>query len=440
MELSGKRILLYARVSTDEQAKFGESIQDQLQALRRWAKEKQCVIVSEHVDAGYSAHKSYKSRPALAELLQRLPEADLVVFTKLDRWSRRSGDYYTLQDLLDAHHVSWIAILEDYETFTSEGRFKVGIMMSVNQHEAERTSDRVKFTFAQKRSRGEIQTGMLPLGYIIQDKRAVKDPRTKDAIEAFWHSYLSGAALSQARQCAIDNGLPMTYECATRLIRLASHYTGMIQGVRFEGYITEADLLTIQKRKRQKPRRQNDTFLFSGLVRCGVCGSNCPGHRGSRKYAEYRFYRCGKQSHGINCINRHICPERDIETFLLEHLNEIVRKEAETQRQILTAQPISSSTIPRLETKRQRAWEAYLDGLITKEQFAETARSIDAELETLRQKVSRKTPDQILTITPEGWQQTYGELDRDHKRQFWLRIIDAVTFHPDRALTVKLRT
>lgn len=67
--MKGKRILLYVRVSTEEQARYGESIADQRQALSEWAKKHGCVVVHEFVDEGFSARKPYKSRPALCALL-----------------------------------------------------------------------------------------------------------------------------------------------------------------------------------------------------------------------------------------------------------------------------------------------------------------------------------------------------------------------------------
>mgnify|MGYP003309354852 CR=1 FL=1 len=97
------RIALYCRVSTDEQAKHGESIVDQLQALRTWAEANEHTIIKEYKDEGYSAHKAFKSRPALMELIADIDSIDMIVFTKFDRWTRKAADYYKLQDILDKH-------------------------------------------------------------------------------------------------------------------------------------------------------------------------------------------------------------------------------------------------------------------------------------------------------------------------------------------------
>jgi site-specific DNA recombinase len=41
---------------------------------------------------------------------------DLIVFTKLDRWFRNISEYYKVQEVLEARHVNWKTIHEDYDT------------------------------------------------------------------------------------------------------------------------------------------------------------------------------------------------------------------------------------------------------------------------------------------------------------------------------------
>lgn len=78
------RIACYARVSTEEQALHGLSIEAQLNALREFANDQS---VGEYVDAGISARSSIAKRPELQRLLRDVEagKVDLVVFTKLDR-------------------------------------------------------------------------------------------------------------------------------------------------------------------------------------------------------------------------------------------------------------------------------------------------------------------------------------------------------------------
>ena len=172
-----KRAALYIRVSTEEQARHGLSLEDQKNNLTQFSKSHGMKIAGIYEDAGISARKPYKKRPALLRLLEdcKAGKIDLILFIKLDRWFRNVGNYYAVQEILDQYNVSWQATQEDYETTTASGRLKVNIMLSVAQDEADRTSERIKFVFEGKRARLEPLTGNIPFGYKIEGKAFKKD-------------------------------------------------------------------------------------------------------------------------------------------------------------------------------------------------------------------------------------------------------------------------
>jgi site-specific DNA recombinase len=82
------RVVLYIRVSTDEQAKAGYSIPDQRRELERYAKLHGFEIVDTLIDEGYSG-ASY-NRPGLQKVYEMAEsgEIDTVLATKRDRLFR----------------------------------------------------------------------------------------------------------------------------------------------------------------------------------------------------------------------------------------------------------------------------------------------------------------------------------------------------------------
>ena len=126
-----KRVALYIRVSTEEQAVHGLSIEAQTEALDAWAKSSEAIVVGHYVDAGISARKPASKRPELQRLLADIKKGnvDLIVFTKLDRWFRNIAEYYKVQEILEKHRVDWKTIHEDYDTSTASGRLKINIML-----------------------------------------------------------------------------------------------------------------------------------------------------------------------------------------------------------------------------------------------------------------------------------------------------------------------
>jgi site-specific DNA recombinase len=84
----GKRVALYVRVSTDEQAKSGYSIADQNRELLRHAESEGYEVVETIVDDGYSG--ASRERPGLERVLElaEAGEMELAIATKRDRWFR----------------------------------------------------------------------------------------------------------------------------------------------------------------------------------------------------------------------------------------------------------------------------------------------------------------------------------------------------------------
>lgn len=451
-------VALYCRVSTDEQARTGESILDQRQALEQWARDNGHAIANIYLDEGYSAHRTYKKRPALMRLLTDIETGniDLIAMTKFDRWTRKAADYYEIQERLDRARVPWTAILEDYETITADGRFKIGVMLSVNQHEAERTSERIKFTFEQKRKRGELVSGNMPRGYIIKDGKPVKDPDTEDAVAAFWETYLNGYGLKAAIFAAESRGLRLATSSGSFMLNNAKAYTGQIQGVSCAPYITAAQADMVLSTRKAKPKASGTVYLFNGLLRCGVCGGAMSAHRNTykRKHTDgvQVFYNCMKRyrTYERDCTNSVNIYESDIEAILLDRIEAEIGEAAD--RLQVKIDGIKSRKADRDQTEKQRkrlegraerAWDAYLAGAVTLDRYKAEKAQIDAELAKLN--ASENVTDEnaakrLRNTLPDGWLNIYFALDKSHRRQFWARVVDSIVIQPNREVVVHLRT
>lgn len=86
-----RRVAIYARVSTEEQAENGYSIDAQLDTLRKYCELYGGEIVSEYVDRGVSG-KSIQGRYELQRLLKDAEEAkfDEVIVWKFNRMARKT--------------------------------------------------------------------------------------------------------------------------------------------------------------------------------------------------------------------------------------------------------------------------------------------------------------------------------------------------------------
>ena len=175
------RVGIYCRVSTDQQANEGDSIQAQLSALRKYASDHNYEIAGEFVDDGVSG-TLLDGRDELQRLLEEVKKrnVDLIIFTKLDRYFRNLKHYLNTQEVLDEFNVPWIAIWENYETMSPQGRLMVSQMLAFAQFEAEQTGQRINQVFSYKKSQHEVLSGKIPYGYKIEDKHLVPDPEKAD--------------------------------------------------------------------------------------------------------------------------------------------------------------------------------------------------------------------------------------------------------------------
>ena len=193
-----ERCAIYIRVSTAEQQMHGKSLQAQKEFLTNYANEHGMQIVDVYADEGKTARKELKKRKEIHRLITDVKnsEIDVILFWKMDRWFRNVSDFYKVQDILDAHHVRWIAVAEpNMNMETRDGRLNLNIMLSIGQNEVDTTSERIKFTADSMVKNGRLIFGEanMPLGYkvgiIDGEKRMVKNPEEEDMVNAVFTHY-----------------------------------------------------------------------------------------------------------------------------------------------------------------------------------------------------------------------------------------------------------
>lgn len=442
-----KRAALYIRVSTDEQARHGLSLPEQKSSLEAYAAQHEFAIAGVYEDAGISARKPYKKRPALLRLLDdcKAGKIDVILFIKLDRWFRNVGNYYAVQDILDQFNVSWQATQEDYETTTAAGRLKVNIMLSVAQDEADRTSERIKFVFDGKRERREPITGHPPAGYKIVGKKIVKDEKSEKMIDDFFQKYLQTGSVSETQKYISDTyGTLIDYQVSRKILRSTAYY-GFWHGVdgMCEPYITKEQYDQIQGMRRQTVRKakENRVYIFSGIIFCGECGNRMVGRTNNRNGSVN--YSCPKCHEKRGCSNNVFISEKKVEKYLLDTLDiELQKRKSEILKlRQESNQSNVKSQIASIKKKLSKLKELYLNDLITLEEYKIDQQNMTSQIEELEKTVCVPNFDnieKIEEILSEGWKESYDSLQRAEKRNAWRIIIKQVKVNPDRSISYTL--
>lgn len=338
LALVTKRAALYIRVSHEEQAMHGYSLQAQENRLRHYATEKHYTIVDIYRDEGISARSRPGRRKEFSRMIRDIQheKIDIVLFIKLDRWFRNVSDYYTYQAILDEYHVDWETTEEEYNTNTAQGRLYLNIKLSIAQNESDTTSERIRFVFADKKKRGEIISGKLPLGYTCRHKHIVPDETTAPIVRQLFQQYLTtGSIRSVVNLLTNVYGIYRSYTAITKLLRNTKYIGTCYDIENFMEPIVSKDLFyavqeKLTSRNSTLYARAPDTprYLFTSLLICPQCGHKLIGLTRHYKNATYIYYQCRNTvTNPHQCHNTTLYKESLLEEALLVNLPLVINQQ-----------------------------------------------------------------------------------------------------------------
>jgi DNA invertase Pin-like site-specific DNA recombinase len=152
------KVIGYTRVSTEEQANSGVSLQAQVEKLRAYASCYDLEIVEVIEDGGQSA-KSL-NRPGIQKALQMMRDgkAQGLLVAKLDRLTRSIVDLNTLiSDYFSEkskYQSTLFSVADQVDTRSAGGRLVLNVLMSVAQWEREAIGERTKAALSYKKQQG----------------------------------------------------------------------------------------------------------------------------------------------------------------------------------------------------------------------------------------------------------------------------------------------
>jgi site-specific DNA recombinase len=151
-------VILYARVSTDEQARSGYSLAQQLEALREYAAREGYEVLEEVVDAGQSG--ASLERPGMDRVRDLVAAGGvaLVLAQDRDRIAREPAYHYLLRREFEEHGTK-IRALNDRGDESPEGELTDGILDRLGKYERAKISERSRRGKLQKAREGKVMAG-----------------------------------------------------------------------------------------------------------------------------------------------------------------------------------------------------------------------------------------------------------------------------------------
>jgi len=182
------RVAIYTRVSTEDQAKEGFSLEAQRERLEAY-----CLA---YVDEGHSGRNI--RRPAYQRMMAERDQWDALLVIKMDRIHRNSRNFMEMMENLQEWGKDFVSASESLDTSTAMGRFVMDIIQRIAQLESEQIGERVKMGMTQK---ARVGPGILgfhpPLGYDVTEGRLVPIEDEAEVVREMFDLCLKGRTLEE---------------------------------------------------------------------------------------------------------------------------------------------------------------------------------------------------------------------------------------------------
>lgn len=438
------RVAIYVRVSTQEQAKEGYSIHEQVDRLTKFAEAHDWIIVKVYTDAGHSG--ANQDRPALQDMIEDIKAGriDKVLVYKLDRLSRSQKDTLELiEDVFLKNSTDFESMTEKLDTATPHGRAMIGILAAFAQLEREMIKERMSMGIDARIKEGKWRGGkQVPFGYVYNpdlEKLVINDYESI-LVKYVFENFTEGKTLYTISNELIEKGITYSNgKVDSRNLRY------MLKNKTYCGYqrnhgnwikslhdpIIEEEIYNkAQEILAEKKRRFEETGAkigseavstnLSGLLYCARCGARYSKYRtGTKEYGFHLNYGCYSRHKKVkamikdpNCKNTHYRMEvldeivfnqikkLAVDPDYLQHIKKAAQQDAEVQK----IQAIGKQ-INQISNQLSRFMDLYGLGTYSLEELDQKTKPLTAqrmklkkELERLQSDCKRITEDKVMEL------------------------------------------
>jgi site-specific DNA recombinase len=204
-----RRAILYARVSTDEQARSGYSLAQQLEALRAYAACEGHAVLEEVVDPGHSG--ASLERPGMDRVRDLVAGGgvSVVLAQDRDRFAREPAYHYLLRKEFEEHGAK-IRALNDRGDDSPEGELTDGILDQLAKFERAKTAERTRRGKLRKAREGHVVTSTPNYGFRLNEAKdglLVCEPEMR-VVEKIFGMAAEGSGLRAMQTRLRAEGIP----------------------------------------------------------------------------------------------------------------------------------------------------------------------------------------------------------------------------------------
>lgn len=448
------RAAIYCRVSTEEQATEGMSINAQKKTLIDYAQRNHMVVVDEFVDEGVSARTA--DRPQFQRMISAAKKKprpfDLILIHKTDRFARNREDAIVYKSLLRRDcGIDVRSVTEQFED-SPTGKLLEGMMEVMAEFYSLNLAQEVMKGMKEKASYGKA-LGMAPFGYRIgEDGRLEVVPEEAAVVRWIFETYTQGEEGLRAITGRLHTEGSLRFGPAGTKFKWSSvglrnmltnpAYTGRMVWNRRDGtkkkrmrnpenwiVVEDAHEAIIDQetfelsgqllKSRRGVRSPAEDHVLRGMVKCAECGGGMSYYRmrwKKRSTGEIIYkpqLSCSRYHHSRTCYYNHVSVE-EIESAVFSYLKRILDGRVSPGDLQVTFPHLDSvhdeaellrKQIAATRQKFQRQMEAYEAGAIDLEQLTEARKRVNAEkqelelrLQDFESRLSADIPSHMATL------------------------------------------
>ena len=321
------KVGIYCRVSTQDQAREGFSLEEQEERLKALCKYKGYEIIDIYIDAGISAKDT--NRPEFQRMMNdvKVKKINRILSLKLDRCTRSIMDLEHLVNFLEENECSLECAYEEINTSNANGRFFVRMLTILAQLEIERTSERTMIGLSGA-LKSKHYPGKTPLGYKKINKVLYIDDDVAPIIRRIFDEYINGMSACKIADIFTKEKVLNKTWGSTTIDRILDNkiYKGEFEAFKtingkdnkiiydmapkiISNEIWEEMLKA--KEKNTHNHYVKHTYLFKKKVYCPKCNTQlsciCGTSKNGDKYLYYKCSKCRK-----NIVSENILEEKFI--------------------------------------------------------------------------------------------------------------------------------
>jgi len=483
--MSGDELLLtgiYIRVSTEEQAKEGFSINAQKEKLKQYAFARGWDIFDFYVDDGISG-KNLTDRPEVQRLIQDVKDKKIknVLVYKIDRLTRSVKNLMELIELFDATNCAFNSLMETIDTSSATGRMFIKIVGIFAEFERENLAERVSFGYEQKTREGNYTctTGVYGYDYDIGIGDIVLNEDEAEKIKQIYNMYLAGTSMTKIAEWLIENKVPtkrggiwgsrQVESILSNPLYIGNIRYGLnnpktsfvVENTRYAPIVEEETFHRVQEvlanRRKNSPRTYpSDSTYFLSFLECGECGRKLSTAKHTdtkvatnRVYINYychnhrRNKTCSCEGFGTvkleKAFQEYIAGLDDM-SFEKDKLDNKRKKEppAKTRASL-------ESKIAQNERRINEIRSLFTQDKLSFEEYKEFSGTLSIKAQQLQSELDQLRPDNPEEINIEAvrdiivnLKQNWVNLTDSEKKKFLMMFVDGITVYcKDKEVTVQ---